>query len=346
MNDAGLAVTTTARRDRATMKDVALHAQVGLKTVSRVVNGESGVKPDKVARVNTAIRELGFRRNESARLLRQGSTASIGLLIQTIADPFYSAIADAIEEVTFNRGSLLLTAASSADEQRAAKVVRAFCSRRLDGLIVTPVDGDNGYLREEMADGTPMVFIDQPPRGIEGDMVLTDNFGGARDGVEHLIAHGHTRIACFSHRAEFYTISERIRGYRSALEGAGVEPDSELVYSADLDTADFANELHRMLALPSPPTAIFCTNNRSSAHILKAMLTIDPKPAFVGFDDFEMAEAMTPAITVVAQDPAEMGRRAVHLLFGRMAGDTSEPRTELISTRVIERGSGEAPPSR
>ena len=166
------------------MKDVATRAGVALKTVSRVVNDEPGVTPETASRVRNAINELGFRRNDSARLLRKGQTASIGLIMEDIGDPFYSALSRAVEDVAHWNGSLLFTGSSDEDPQREQELVLALCARRVDGLIVIPASGDHRYLLPEIAAGVASVFVDRPAGMIEADAVLADNVGGARAGVD------------------------------------------------------------------------------------------------------------------------------------------------------------------
>ncbi|AWB89902.1 LacI family transcriptional regulator [Salinibacterium hongtaonis] len=327
------------------MHDVAALAGVGLSTVSRVVNGDVKVSPAKTLAVENAIRELGYRRNDSARHLRTGAAASIGLLIESIADPFFSLISQAVEEVALSRDSLLLSASSHQDAARARRMVLAFCSRRVDGLIITPSEDQSiDYLRTELTAGVAMVFIDRPVPGLDVDTVLTDNVGGAMSGVEHLIAHGHRRIACITDRAGLYTSSHRIRGYRNALAAAGIPFDPALVYSADDTTDTLAGPLTSMLDAENPPTALFTANNRSTIGALRVMGSRHNRPALVGFDDFELADALSPGVTVVAQDPLAMGRMAAELLFRRLDRDTSPPQTITLGTRLIARGSGEQRP--
>src|ERR1700750_3223320 len=151
-------------RGRPTMKDVATRAGVALKTVSRVVNDEPGVTPETASRVRNAINELGFRRNDSARLLRKGQTPSIGLIMEDIGDPFYSALSRAVEDVAHWNGSLLFTGSSDEDPQREQELVLALCARRVDGLIVIPASGDHRYLLPEIAAGGVSVFVERPAR--------------------------------------------------------------------------------------------------------------------------------------------------------------------------------------
>ena len=331
--------------NRATMRDVALQAGVGLSTVSRVVNGDPQVSAGKTLAVKKAIQQLGFRRNDSARHLRMGAAASIGLLIENVADPFFSLLNRAVEEVALSRDCLLLSGSSHQDPERAKKMVLAFCSRRVDGLIITPSEPqDVDYLHAELAAGVRMVFVDRPVPGLDADTVLTDNSGGARSGVEHLLAQGHRRIAFFGDRICLYTTANRKAGYAAALEQAGVPLDSALVHSRGDDDYSFSDALTAMLAGPNPPTAIFTSNNRSTVEILRELAKLPHRPALVGFDDFELADALTPGITVVAQDALAMGRTAAELLFARLDGAAGPMQTISLKTRLIVRGSGELRP--
>ncbi len=323
------------------MKDVAATAGVGLKTVSRVVNGEAGVTPDMVARVQAAIAELGFRRNDSARLLRKGRTASVGLLLEDIADPFSGQLSRAVEEVARAHGSLLFTGSSGEDARHEQELALAFCARRVDGLVVVPAGGDHRYLLPELAAGIAAVFVDRPARLIDADAVLTDNAGGARDGVAHLVRQGHRRIAFLGDLPHIHTASERLRGYREAMADAGLPVDEAWVAMAPTDPAAVAASLDRVTGGSEPVTAVLSGNNRITLGVLRRLPALSPRPALVGFDDLELADLLTPGLTVVAQDPAALGRAAADLLFRRLAGDDAPPRRIVLPARLIPRGSGE-----
>ncbi|MFG3440094.1 LacI family DNA-binding transcriptional regulator [Nonomuraea sp. NPDC047897] len=325
---------------RPTMRDVASAAGVALKTVSRVVNGEPGVHPGTAERVREAIERLGYSRNESARVLRRGRTATVGLVIEDVADPFYSALGRAVEDVTTAHGCLLLSGSSGEDPARERELIRTFCARRVDGLIVVPAGEEHSFLRPELDAGTPAVFVDRPPGpGLDVDTVLCDNDGGARLATRHLLAHGHRRIAFLGDRPSIYTASRRLHGYRAAL---GRLFDERLVSMRAPAPRDVRADLDRMLALDSPPTALFTGNGRLTTTALRAL---DGRPmALVGFDDFELADLLRPGVTVVAQDPASMGRLAAELLFRRLSGDGGPAEHLSLPVRVIPRGSGELPP--
>jgi len=345
---AGAAVTAgpvvRIARGRPTMKDVATRAGVALKTVSRVVNDEPGVTPETASRVRNAINELGFRRNDSARLLRKGQTASIGLIMEDIGDPFYSALSRSVEDVAHWNGSLLFTGSSDEDPQREQELILALCARRVDGLIVIPASGDHRYLLPEIAAGVASVFVDRPAGMIEADAVLADSIGGTRTGVTHLIRQGHRRIGFIGDDPTIYTAAQRHQGYREAMAGAGLEADPSWVSMAKPAPEVIRDALSRMLAGLSPVTALFCGNSRTTILALREIATVGRRIALVGFDDFELADLLNPGVTVVAQNPAEMGRRAAELLFGRLAGTRGPAQYVELGTQLIVRGSGEIPP--
>jgi LacI family transcriptional regulator len=328
------------------MKDVAARAGVGLKTVSRVVNEEAGVTPDTVARVQAAIDALGFRRNDSARLLRTRRTASVGLVLEDLADPFYAPLSRAVEDVARAHGALLFTGSSAENPRREQELVLAFCARRVDGLIVVPAGEDHRYLLPEIEAGVATVFVDRPAGRLDVDVVLSDNAGGTRTGVAHLIAHGHRRIGFIGDQPGIHTAAERLRGYREAMADAGLPVRPEWYAMGPTNPERVRAALDTMLTAPEPVTAVFASNNRVTVTAVRVLAGL-PKPvALVGFDDFELADLLSPPVTVVAQDPPGLGRTAAQLLFRRLDGISNDKptRTEL-PTRLIPRGSGEIPPS-
>ncbi|MFB9833739.1 LacI family DNA-binding transcriptional regulator [Actinoallomurus acaciae] len=328
------------------MRDVARHAGVSLKTVSRVVNGEGGVRPDTTAKVNAAISALGFRRNDIARALRGGKrTRSLGLVIKDVANPFYSQIARGVEEVARTHDLLVISGCSDEDPARERHLIRSLCERRVDGLLVVPSGNDHRYLISEISMGTPAVFIDRPPEeALEADVVLIDSVGGARSAVAHLLRHGHRRIACLSDLPGIFTASERLRGYREALSEHGIPVDETLVRPGRHDVTGAESAMAELLALDDPPTAVFTGNNRLTVGALRAIQAAGAGTALVGFDDLELADMLATPVTVVAHQPVEMGRRAAELLCRRMAGEELPPQRVVLPTHLIVRGSGELPP--
>ena len=329
---------------RPTMKDVAAWAGVGLKTVSRVVNEEPGVADGTAERVRAAIDALGFRRNDSARTLRKGQTASIGLVLEDIGNPFYSVLSRAVEDVAHRHGSLLFTGSSDEDPVRERTLTLAFCARRVDGLIIVPASDDHSYLIPETAAGIATVFVDRPAHRVEADAVLTDNVHGAADGVAHLFRHGHRRIGYLGDAPQIFTADQRLRGYRQAMADAGLQVGDAWVAMDTPTPETVGRALDRMLDGPEPVTALLCGNNRITIATLRALRARDRQMALVGIDDFEFADLLSPGITVVAQDPARMGRIAAELLFRRLDGERGPVQRIELETTLVARGSGEVPP--
>jgi LacI family transcriptional regulator len=331
---------TTLSSERPTIRDVAERAGVSLKTVSRVINAEANVTPATAGRVTAAIEELGFERNDLASSLRRGGTSStLGLVIEDVGTPFYSVVAQAIEAAARDRDFLLITASAREDAARERELVTALQRRRVDALLIVPAGPDHRYMS-----GVRAVFLDRPPRGIEADTVLLDDLGGARSAVEHLLAHGHTRIACVADDAGLYTAAQRIKGYFAALTAAGIDADPALVKTGNRDAAAGQAAVAHLLGLPDKrrPTALFTANNRSTVGALHALADSGREVALVGFDDFELADLL--GTTVVRADPWQLGAQAAALAFGRLDGDERPPFTVTVPTEVVPRGSGERAP--
>src|SRR6267143_3521616 len=204
---------------RPTMREVAALAKVSIKTVSRVVNGESGVSPRLARRVTAASQRLNYRHHMPASSLRRsdGRSATIGVVLEDVSNPFSSALHRSIEDIAVKRGVLVLAGSSDEDEDRERQLVSAFASRRVDGLIIQPSSHDHSYLLTERRAGTAIVFVDRAPSLLDADTVLTDNAAGVQRGVHHLIAQGHGRIGYLGDLHTIETAAERHRGYVAEL---------------------------------------------------------------------------------------------------------------------------------
>jgi LacI family transcriptional regulator len=330
------------------MRDVAAHAGVSLKTVSRVVNDETGVSVTLAQRVRASVTELGFQPNVGASNLRRldGKTATVGLLLQDVANPFSAVLHRAVENVAIARGVMVFSASVEESPEREHELVRTFVARRVDGLIIAPTGADQAYLEPERRAGTVIVCVDRVAVNLDVDSVVVTNASGAADAVRHLVAGGHRRIAYLGDRHSIFTAVERHRGYRQALEEAGIEYDPAIVVH-DLYEAGIADgAVTTLLTRPDPPTALFTAQNLVTIGAIKALRRLNraDRVAVVGFDDFDLADLVVPGITVVAQDVGAVGRTAASVLFSRLSGNTSPPAVHVLPTTLIRRGSGEIPP--
>jgi len=205
------------------MEDVAAHAGVSLKSVSRVVNGESGVSESLARRVQAAMSELGYRHNLAASNLRRGhGTASIGMLVDDLSNGFCSETLRAVEDRARKRGVVVMAASIDEDHTRERELVRGLVSRRIDGLILMPSTRDLSWMDADRASGLVVVTLDRKPDRPAIDGVMVDNQGASAEAVNHLIAHGHRRIGFLGDSPEISTAVDRREGYRAALRAAGI----------------------------------------------------------------------------------------------------------------------------
>lgn len=337
-----------------TMKDVAREAGVALKTVSRFVNGETNINPAMSARIEEAILRLGYRRNLAAASIRPGRASHVlGLIIEDLSNPYYSALTAAVEAYAHARGYLLVTASSEEDGSRHDRLVDRMMEQRVDGLLVVPPRRPGRRWARVVPPVPPVVFLDRPvsasdAAAVLADTVLADNAGGARDATDALIATGARRVAFVGDTLSIYTMWERRAGYERALRTAGLD-----VHPALLDdgahTDDQAARIVARLLTTTDADAVFAANNRSSVGALLAFRELGRRVRLIGFDDFEAARLSEPAVSVVSQDVIGMGRKAAELLIDRLGGPPSiatapmkgpmERRTHVLPTTLVLRGS-------
>jgi LacI family transcriptional regulator len=334
---------------RPTMRDVAALAGVGVMTVSRVVNGRDGVSDQRAARVWRAIEQLDYRHNVTARHLRLTgqSTATVGVLLDDVANPFAGELLRAVEDVVGQHDSLVLCASSDGDADRERALLSAFCERRVDGLIIMPCAPDYRYLLPEVRRGIQLAFVDRPAPMVAADTVISDNGAGGRRAVSHLIDQGHTRIGFLGGVSEVYTAGERYQGYLEALRLRGIEPDQRLV-RRDLRTEQEAVQAAAdLLRGPDGPTALFTSQNTLTAGTRLALQSVGAQRriAQVGFDDVPFGSLVEPGITVIAQDPPALGTLAAQMLIRRIRDPDRAPETVQVPVSLLVRGSGEISPA-
>lgn len=330
------------------MRDVAALAGVSLKTVSRVVNDEPGVSPDVRERVSSAVGRLDYRPNLAASNLRRAGSRSglVGALVQDLSNSFSASLLRALEDAARERGTAVLAASLDEESEREVALVHDLMSRRVDGLILMPASTRQDYLVAELRTGTPAVFVDRAPRGVDADSVVIDNVAGAVTATEHLLARGHRRIAALLDMESIRTAASRHEGFTAAHAARGLRPDPRLVVP-DIRSSDEATQvLHALLSLEHPPTAVFTGRNILSAGAVRALAErgLRREVALVGFDDFPLADLLDPPLTVIRQDVTRIGSTVADLLFDRIDGDTAPTRHIVLEPTLVERGSGEIPP--
>ncbi|MBS1804153.1 MAG: LacI family DNA-binding transcriptional regulator [Acidobacteria bacterium] len=338
-----------------TVSEVARAANVGTTTVSRVINGGERVSPKTLAHVQRVIDAMGYRPNQAARVLKGHRTKTIGLVIPSIADPFFSSCAEAAQAVAQANDSLLIVTASHNDPHSELENLNILISHRVDGLIVAPANSQSEGLRELLKSlSLPVIAVDRPVADALVPSVVSDNFKGARFGTQHLIEHGYKRIVCLTGESTLFTIHERMRGYRAAMESAGRAATLNTSVK-DYRSAEYA--IQSMLSGPNPPDALFTLKNSTTIYAFEVLQKLNvsiPKTiALLGFDDFELASTVRPSISVIQQPVEEIGRVAAELLFEQLLGIRSvttqskvkRARLVTLETRLIQRNSCGCSPS-
>ena len=337
-----------AARSRPTMRHVAALAGVGVKTVSRVINGEPNVSAATIARVTEAARTLDYQPDLHAGNLRRadGRTRTLGLLVGSVDNPFAGAVHRAVEDAALERGVSVFASSLDDDPAREQEAVAAFLRRRVDGLILTTVSESQAYLAPELRRGTPVVFVDREPAGITSDVVVSDNAEGAALATGHLLEHGHRRVAYLGDRSTIQTARERRRGFLEELGRAGVATREVPVIEELHDEQSARAAAIALFDSPTPPTAIFSSQNLVTIGVIRALRELGRHTdiALVSFDDVPLGDLLEPGLTVVAQNPQEIGRVAAERVFARLDGDHSPAARAVVPTRLIERGSGEIAP--
>ena len=337
--------SSSPRLSHPTIRDVAALAGTSLKSVSRVVNGEPGVSPELSRRVRLAIERLDYRRNLAASNLRRagGRTRSIGLVLSDVINPLDGAIQRSIEEAARERDVVVIASSIDEDAERERELVGIFTARRVDGLIIKAAGHDQSYLSDQRRMSMSMVFVDRPPAFLDADTVVVDNEQGTARGVEHLIAHGHRRIAFLGALHTIVTAEQRVAGYRTALAASQIAFDDSLIHR-DMQNSEHARAVAlQLLRSENPPTAVFAAQNMITIGVVRALRELDLHRtiAVIGFDDVPLFDLLEPAVTVLAQDPWAIGRQAASTLFARLDGSIAPTRTHVIPVSLIERGSGE-----
>ncbi|MDQ6658153.1 MAG: LacI family transcriptional regulator [Actinomycetota bacterium] len=332
------------RRTRATVYDVAAAAGVSIKTVSRVVNGGHAVTPTTRQRVLDAVKAMSYVPNGAARSLRAGVGDTIGLIVDSIADPWFATVTAAVEERALAAGMSVVIGSTGRDAGRLQGLVTRLMQQRVRGLILAPLGSESSYLADALHDH-PVVCIDRRS-DVQGlDVVRVADRPAAKLGVAHLIDHGHRRIAFLGDGIDVSTIQLREQGYREALRHHGIAADEQIILrgSGEIGSADAA--FTALVAARPDISAAFASNPRAGVGLVQALhRTGRTDIAVVSFGDFPLAAAVQPAISVIDQDPRPIGLRAAELLLARIDGGQQAARDIKLPTRLIMRGSGELAP--
>ncbi len=328
-----------------TIGDVARRAGVSTTTVSRHLAGQ---RVREAAAVQASIEALEFRASHTARSLKSGVTRTIGLVVPDVSNPFFAAVAKGVESVS--RQLELNVFLSNTDESiELERGVLQGLIGRVDGVILVPAREQSDNTAELRYEGVPIVLVDRRLRDAgDLDSVLVDSRGGAFRAVEHLLSFGHQRIGLVSGPLDTTPGQERYNGFVEALESAGVVLDPALIQTGDFRVDSGYQATLRLLGLPSTVTAIFSANNLMTVGVLQALhhmgVRVPDEVSVIGFDDLELAELLSPPLSVIARPAVEQGVLAMRLLRNRIADNGPERAQHIVlDTQLKARGSCATP---
>lgn len=330
---------------RVTIHDVAEAAGVSTSTVSLVLNGKlHRMRPETSERVLKAVADLGYSTNEMARALKTGYVPTIGLVVPTVANPFWGEFARCVEHAAMAKNYQVLLCNAEGAPEREKRYLESMLSRGIRGVILGSSPLSLRHVAGVVRRGLQIVAFDRltiNDAGLELDSVRVDNGLGAKLAIEHLLALGHRRIAFVSGPITSANRRDRLEGYRTTLRAAGLKPESHFEWTENAtagEKEEIATEIGRAAAVallrrPEPPTAFFAVNDMTAVGVYAGCrevgLSIPRDISVVGFDDIHLCRIMNPPLTTVRQPLETLMPSAVDLLLTRMERPKAGPREHL-----------------
>ncbi len=338
------------RRGPPTIRDVALSAGVSTATVSRVLAGIGNPRPETSDAVMGAVAALDYRPSGVARSLRMKRTRTLGLIVTDIQNPFFPELVRAADLAARGLGYSILLGSAAYDERRAMHYLGLMVDRRVDGLIVASSQVSEESLKWLLSSPVPAVVVNAEADGLPVEVITSDNVGGARLAVDHLVGLGHRRIAYIRGPATYTADAPRAEGFRSACRDAGLSPADTLEVAGDGAFEGGERAAAELLAQGRDLTAIVCYNDITAIGVLRALraarLRVPDDISVVGIDDIAAAAWVAPALTTVAQQKAEMGRLAVERLASMFSAPSHPPAPQTIRLPMalrVRESTGPAP---
>ncbi len=332
-------------RSRVTVVDIAQAAGVSKSTVSLVLQASPLVNEQTRAKVNAAIRELGYVYNRGAANLRQTASSKIvGIVVNDLTNSFFAELAVGMDMVMQSAGFVQFLANTGESIDRQREVIASMREHGISGLIISPARGTEAAdFKPLTAAGVPVVVVVRNIAGAKVSSLLSDNYAGARQATEHLISLGHRRIAFLGGFSDTAVSGERMLGYREALAAAGLDADAALMVNSAPSRAGGVTAIERAMLIADRPTAALCFNDAVAFGVCDGLRArgLEPGRDFgvVGFDDVIEAETAVPALTTVSVDPQGMGRRAAQMLLKQINSGRVEAEAQVASVRLVVRQS-------
>ena len=333
----------------ATMKDVARAAGVSTATVSRTLMNPEKVSVQTRQKVENAVLEVGYYPHNLSRGMKRNESRTILVIVPDIGDPFFTDIIVGIEEIAAKHGYLVLIGDCRYQHKPEHTFLNLIITKQIDGMVLLGSDVPFDSRHDEQRHFPPMVMANEFAPELELPTVNIDNLTAAFNATHYLQSLGHTRIACISGPEELPLCKYRIEGYIQAMRRMGMPVREEYLVRGDFTHESGAECAAHLLALPEPPTAVFCHNDIMAIGAIwaarKQGLTLPQDLSVVGFDDLPAAQYCSPTLTTIAQPRYEIGRQSFLLLLEQLQGHTVAKGSRLLDSDLIIRESACAPKS-
>jgi LacI family transcriptional regulator len=319
----------------ATIKDVANALGISVSTVSRVMNGQDRVSSEMRKKVTDTVRRLNYVPSYAAVSIIKKQSKTIAALVPDLQAPLYAGIVQNIEAAARARGYYMLNVMTGGNRDEEVLFLNSMMGHSVDGFVAVPASPDLSHFARS---SKPAVFIDRMGYDDEYDSVVVDNFRGAYLAAQHLIEHGHSKIAIIFSERDFSNGHERILGFEQAIRNKALKIKPQYICAVGTAEKDGYAGTFRLMHLDEPPTAIFaaseplCRGAIMALHDLKLRLGQDI--SLVGFDDSDLSRATVPAVTVVSRATGEMGKIGANILLDRILSGAEATVVQQVSLPV------------
>lgn len=308
------------------MKDVAKKSGLSIATISKYINGGNVLEENRDI-IDKAIKELGFEVNEIARGLKTNKTMTIGLLIPSLENIFFTSIVSHIENILIKNGYSTIICDYKEDKNLEKQKLDFLVKKMVDGIITMPMGNDFEAINSVLGRKIPVVLIDRALKGVECDTVLVDNLNASYNAVEQLIILGHKRIGIICGPDDIYTAVERLKGYERVHEDYNMTVEQDLIKKGDYKVESGYRLLTELIKMEAPPTAVLVTNYEMTLGAIMAINDSDIKIpddiSFIGFDNLQLARVVKPSLSIVIQPVQQIGEMAANTILRRLKGDTA-----------------------
>jgi LacI family transcriptional regulator len=325
-----------------TLKMVAERAGVSVNTVSRAINNKSDINEETKKRVLKVAQELGYVQNATAVALRTKKTRTLGVVIADNRNPFYAEVLNGIEEAAREKNYHIILANTQRDYQKEEEAINLLLAKRVDGLLITPVQDRNDDIKKLIEANIPFVIVGRDFENIEVDAVYNDEVKGGFFATEYLIKKGHKRIAFINGFLHKSPAQGRLEGYKKALKEHGIPLDDMMVSVGDIDVEDGYERTKQMLEKNLDFTAIFAYNDMMAFGAMQAVkekgLRIPEDIGLVGYDDIPFSSLISPSLSTIRLKKQELGAESVKLLLSRINGSREKMKKIMLNVELIVRG--------